>query len=64
MARVIDAKYATFLGAPEQIAEALQLLARSAAVVDVKFANFVVTRERIDLDVIRAALATTPWKQN
>lgn len=64
MARVIDAKYTTFLGAPEQIAEALQMLSRSAAVVDVKFANFVVTRERIDLDVIRAALATTPWKQN
>lgn len=61
MAAVIDAKYSTFIGSPEQIRKMLGLMGDDGAtIVDVKFSNFVVTEHPVDMDVIRAALATVP----
>lgn len=64
-ARVIDAKYSTFIGTPAQIGAALGVLrgGKGAAVVDVKFSNFVVTEKPIDAELIAKALATTPGRQ-
>ncbi len=68
MARVVDAKYSTFVGTAEEIRRAIELLAglkgaKGAAVVDLKFSNFVVLREPPGDEVVTRALATTPGKQ-
>lgn len=65
MARVVDAKYSTFVGTAEEIRRAIELLAglKGAAVVDVKFSNFVVLKEPPSDAMVTRALATTPGKQ-
>ncbi len=65
-ARVIDAKYSTLVGTPAEIRELVLLLAgggKDAAVVDLKFSNFVVTARPVDSNVIAKALETTPRVQ-
>lgn len=63
MARVVDAKYSTLIGTPETIRRLVELLAGRAAVVDLKFSNFVVLATEPSVAAIREALATTPKRQ-
>jgi hypothetical protein len=61
-ATAIDLRYATLIGTADQIRSVLAPLA-AAAVVDARFANFVITDSPLTSQQFREALATTPRPQ-
>jgi hypothetical protein len=61
MARVVDAQHSTLIGTPEQLRNLLALLAgKGAAVVNLKFSNFVVLDKPLSQKQLEAALRITP----
>lgn len=61
MARIINAQYSTLIGTPQELRQFVELMSgERAAVVDLRFSNFVVLGKPITRDQIQQALATTP----
>jgi len=65
VARVIDAKYATLIGAPGDICRVLDLMSvgSPSVAIDLKFANFVVTEQPVKGADLVKALEATPRPQ-
>jgi len=64
MARVVDAKYSTFVGTPKQIRATLDELAgRGSAVIDAKWSNFVPTAKPLTTQQIYEALRISPERR-
>lgn len=61
-ATVVDLRYATLIGTPDQI-RAVLFPASQAVAVDARFANLVITDSPLTTEQFREALATTPRPQ-
>ncbi len=59
MATIIDAKYSTVIGTPDEL-RAFLSIASGAGIMDLKYSNFIVLREPMTDARLRAALEAVP----